>query len=70
MSSRFLTVDPETEVEECLQKLKENKTSYIFVTDENNSCIGILTEDDLPESDYRLQNQNHDFHYIRNDRIF
>ncbi|CAN5793366.1 hypothetical protein BH20ACI4_BH20ACI4_10790 [soil metagenome] len=70
MSCRFLTVDSETEVEECLQKLKANDMNYIFVTDENNSCLGILTEEDLPESDYRLQNQNHDFHYIRNDRIF
>jgi predicted transcriptional regulator len=70
MSCRFLTVDPETEVEECLQKLKDNRMDYLFVTDENNSCLGILTEEDLPESDFRLRNQNHDFHYIRNDRIF
>lgn len=70
MNCRFLTVDSETEVEECFQKLKENKTNYIFVTDENNSCLGILTEEDLPETDFRLQNHNHDFHYIKNDRIF
>ncbi len=70
MSSRFLTVDSETDVGECLQKLKENKMNYIFVTDDNNSCLGILTENDLPQADYRLQNQNHDFHYLKNDRIF
>jgi predicted transcriptional regulator len=70
MSCRFLTVDSETEVEECFQKLRENRMNYIFVTDENNSFLGILTEDDLPETQFRLQNQNHDFHYIRNDRIF
>lgn len=70
MSSRFLTVDPETEVEECCQKMKENEMSYIFVTDQNNSCIGILTEEDLPETGLRLQNQNHNFHAIRHDRIF
>jgi predicted transcriptional regulator len=70
MSCRFLTVDSETEVEECFQKLRKNKMKYIFVTDENNSCLGILTEEDLPETNFRLQNQNHDLYYIRNDRIF
>lgn len=70
MSCRFLTVDPETEVEECCQKMKENKMSYIFVTDQNNSCIGILSEEDLPETHFQIQNQNNDFHPIRHDRIF
>lgn len=70
MRSHFLTIDSETEIEDCLLKLKENKSRYIFVTDENNSILGTLTEEDIPESNFRLQNHSQDFQNIRNDRIF
>lgn len=70
MSCRFLTVDSDTEVEECFQKMKESNLEYVFITDENNSCLGVLTEEDLSDTDSQFHNQNHNVYYIRNDRIF
>lgn len=70
MSCRFLTVDSETEIKECVQKMKESKMDFLFVTDENNSCVGVLTEEVLDQTDSQFHDQKHNVYYIRNDRIF
>ncbi|MEO6588249.1 MAG: CBS domain-containing protein [Pyrinomonadaceae bacterium] len=70
MNSRFFTVDLDTDTENCSRIMKENKISFLFVIDENNSCTGIITEDDIAETDFSENFQSHSFQYIRHDRIF
>lgn len=70
MNSSFFTVDGETDIEVCYRIMKENKVNHLFITDENNSCQGVITEDDLPLTDVEYSNQNYTFQYIRSDRIF
>jgi CBS domain-containing protein len=70
MSIRFFTVAADAEIEECYRKLKDSGLEYLFVTDENNSCLGVLTEKDLSGTGDRLHKPVQDFQYVRNDRIF
>ncbi len=70
MNSRFFTVDAESDTENCCRIMKENNVKYLFVIDENNSCRGIITEDDIPEDDFSKNYQQPAFQYIKHDRIF
>lgn len=70
MNSSFLTIDPETELEECYRKMKDNQADFIFVTDENNSYLGVITEEDLSQRKVRFFDRQYNLQYIRNDRIF
>ena len=70
MNSRFFTVDPERDTDDCYRIMKENKVKFLFVTEENNSCWGIITEADIPETDVSGNFQHQAFQYIRHDRIF
>lgn len=70
MSCRFLTVDAETDVEECCRIMEESKLDQVFVTDENNACLGVISKEDLPAAEQRFHKPDYSFHYIKNDRIF
>lgn len=70
MNCSFLTIDSETQVEECYRKMKDNAADFIFVTDENNSCLGVITKEDLPHKDVQYFDRQHNLQHIRNDRIF
>ncbi len=47
MNGNFTTVNSETTVEECAALLKIIDAERLFVVDENNAFMGILTEKDL-----------------------
>ncbi len=70
MNCSFLTVDSETEVEACYRKMKDNEADFIFVTDENNSCLGVITEEDLSQTNVQFFDRQYNLHHIRHDRIF
>lgn len=47
MSKDVITVDPEANVDECLELMRENKIRRIPVVDKNNFLCGIVSQADL-----------------------
>lgn len=61
MSGNFKTVSPETSLEDCDRIMKSCKVRYLLVTDQNNVCYGLITDEDVS------RNLNSSRSYIFND---
>ena len=48
MSSKFRWVNPETEIEDAIQKMLNNNIRRLLILDDNN-LVGVLTQTDLTE---------------------
>jgi CBS domain-containing protein len=48
MSNKFRWVNPETEIEDAIQKMLNNNIRRLLILD-NNSLVGVLTQTDLTE---------------------
>ncbi len=73
MNNRFFTVKPETAIDECWRLMLKNKVDYLFVTNSDNSCSGIVTRDLLPEKELLFDVLNVPkiaVHHAGADRIF
>lgn len=70
LSSRYFTVTPNTEIEECRRVMKENEIDYLFITEFDNSCSGIVTKKSLPEKEPNFQPREMRIQYARIDRLF
>lgn len=70
LSSRYFTISPETEIEECRRIMKENDVDFLFVTEFDNSCSGIVSENLLPEKPAVFQPREMTVQYARTDRLF
>lgn len=70
LSNRYFTVTPKTEIEECRRIMKENEIDFLFVTEYDNSCSGIVTKNLLPENELNFQPIERIIQYARTDRLF
>lgn len=70
MSSRYLTVTPETDIEECRRIMDENEIEYLFVTESDNSCSSVVTKNLLPEKELMFEPRRMEIQYARTDRLF
>lgn len=79
MNSNFKTVSPETSLEDCYRIIKSCKVRYLVVTDENNVCHGLITEDDVlgkltPQTPFFVNGEFSSYNKIKQiagyDRIF
>lgn len=70
MSNRYFTVSPETEVEECRRIMDESGADFLFVTEFDNSCSGIVTKNLLPEKELVFEPRSMEIQFARTDRLF
>lgn len=70
LSSRYFTVTPKTEIEECRRIMDENEIDFLFVTEFDNSCSGVVTKNLLPEKEPVFQPREMVIQYARTDRLF
>jgi predicted transcriptional regulator len=70
LSNRYFIVTPETEIEECRRIMKENEIDFLFVTEFDNSCSGIITKNLLSEKTSNFQPREMQIQYARTDRLF
>ena len=70
LSNRYFIVTPKTGIEECRRIMKENEVDFLFVTDSDNSCSGIVTKNLLPEKELNFQPREMAIQYARTDRLF
>lgn len=70
LSNRYFTVTPKTGIEECRRIMKENEIDFLFVTESDNSCSGVVTKNLLPEKDLNFQTLEPVIQYVRADRLF
>lgn len=47
MSRQVVTVTPETDVQDCIDKMERNQIRRVPVVDENGSCCGIVAQADI-----------------------
>lgn len=65
MSRPCITVTPETTVEDCCRKLKENHIRRILVIDEQGRCCGIVSKQALRPIDSRMKFVNYRKKFLR-----
>ena len=70
LSNRYFTVTPKTGIEECRRIMEENEIDFLFVTEFDNSCSGIVTKNLLPEKAANFQTHAPAIQYVRADRLF
>lgn len=70
LSNRYFIVAPETEIEECRRIMDENEIDFLFVTEFDNSCSGVVTKNLLPEKISDFQPREMQIQYARTDRLF
>lgn len=70
MSNRYFTVSPETEVEECRRIMDESGADFLFVTEFDNSCSGVVTKNLLPEKELVFEPRAMEIQFARTDRLF
>lgn len=70
MSSRYFTVTPETDIEECRRIMDENEIEYLFVTEFDNPCSAIVTKNLLPEKELMFEPRPIEIQYAKTDRLF
>ena len=70
MNCHFLTVSPETEIEDCYRLMRENKAKYLLVCDANNVCRGVITENQVAQKKLLITPPQVFTQSYRVDRIF